>query len=330
MLTKIWLFFWWISNENEVSISSAENIIKYIDTSKYNLILVYWSLDGDFYKIENIQSILDLQENDKIRIEDFWNYFEKALLMTHWKYWEDWVLQGILESQKIPYCWSRVLSSALCMDKWLFKKFLQWQDINQTKFVSLDTKLSNTDEIYLTIETIKKTFKLPIYVKPCNSWSSIGISEVNNFDKIQEAIEIANIHDSKVIIEQWLESPQEIELAVLWNNNPLISLPGKLILAKEFYDYEDKYKLNQATVIIPAKLTKSQIQEIQSIASKVYKLCGCSGFARIDFFISDDKIYLNEINTLPWFTDISMFPMLMNHMWINFQDLISQIIELWY
>lgn len=210
MLTQIWLFFGWMSNENEVSILSAENIIKYIDTSKYSLVLIYWSLDGDFYKIENIQSISDLQEKDKIRIEDFGNYFEKALLMTHGKYWEDGVLQGILESQKIPYCWCRLLASALCMDKWLFKIFLQWKNINQIQFIYLDTKLFDGEKIYETIETIKTTFTLPIYIKPCNSWSSIGITKVTNFDKIAEAIQLASTHDSKILIEQWLVSPQEI------------------------------------------------------------------------------------------------------------------------
>ena len=319
-----------MSNEHQVSISSSENIIKYIDRSKYNLELIYRHLDWSFYRLNNIQAISNLNLQDKISIEDFKNYFDKALLMTHGKYWEDWILQSILELQKIPYCGCRVLSSALCMDKWVFKSFLQWQNINQTKFISIDINFLDSQELDIIIENVNQNFELPIYIKPCNSWSSVGITKVNEFEKISEAISQASIHDSKILIEQWLESPQEIEVAVLWNDKLLISQPWELVLTKDFYDYDDKYKLNEAKVNIPAKLTEIQVQEIQNTASKVYKLCDCRGFARVDFFVSQWKIYLNEINTLPWFTDISMFPMLMNHMWINFQELISRIIQLGY
>jgi D-alanine-D-alanine ligase len=318
-----------MSNENQVSISSAKNIIKNIDTSKYHLVLIYRHLNWSFYKINDIQEISNIKEENKI-IDDFKNYFDKALLITHGKYWEDWILQSILELEKIPYCGCRVLSSALCMDKWVFKTFLQWHNINQTKFISLDTKLLSKKELETTIENIKKDFEFPIYIKPCNSGSSVGISRISSFYEIQDAIDSASKHDSKIIIEQWLKVPQEIEVAILWNDKLIISKPWELVLSKEFYDYDDKYNLNEAKVNIPANLTDIQIQEIQDMALKVYKLCDCRGFARVDFFVYKWKIYLNEINTLPWFTDISMFPMLMNHMWISFQELISHIIELWY
>ena len=318
-----------MSNENQVSISSAKNIIKNIDTSKYYLVLIYRHLNWSFYKINDIQEISNIKEENKI-IDDFKNYFDKALLITHGKYWEDWILQSILELEKIPYCGCRVLSSALCMDKWVFKTFLQWHNLNQTKFISLDTKLLSKKELETTIENIKKDFEFPIYIKPCNSGSSVGISRIASFYEIQDAIDSASKHDSKIIIEQWLKIPQEIEVAILWNDKLIISKPWELVLSKEFYDYDDKYNLNEAKVNIPANLTDIQIQEIQDMALKVYKLCDCRGFARIDFFVSNSKIYLNETNTLPWFTDISMFPILMNHAWISFQELISHIIELWY
>ncbi|MFZ2151135.1 MAG: D-alanine--D-alanine ligase family protein [Candidatus Absconditicoccaceae bacterium] len=329
MIEKIGLFFGGMSNENQVSISSAKNIIKNIDTSKYSLVLIYRHLDGNFYKINDTQEISNVKEENKI-IDDFKNYFDKALLMTHGKYGEDGILQGILELEKIPYCGCRVLSSALCMDKGVFKTFLQGQNINQTKFISLDTKLLSKKGLETTIENIKKTFELPIYIKPCNSGSSVGITRIGSFDEIKDAIDLASKHDSKIIIEQGITNPHEIEVAVLGNDKLIVSQPGELVLAKDFYDYDDKYNLNEAKINIPANLTQEQIQKIQTLASNIYKLCDCRGFARVDFFVSQGNIYLNEINTLPGFTDISMFPMLMNHMGIGFKELISKIIELGY
>jgi len=329
-MKKIWLFFGWMSNEHDVSLLSAKKIIHYIDTWKYTLQLIYWWTDGKFYAVDTLEEVSLLSEDKRIPVEDLKNYFEKALLMTHGKYGEDWVLQSILEVYKIPYCGCRVLSSALCMNKWLFKMFLQWHTIQQTKFMYFDGQFWNQEKLETIIDEVKTVFQLPIYIKPCNSWSSVGITRVDDFEHLSAAISTARTHDNKILIEQGLVHPQEIEVAVVGNDTITISQPWELILTKDFYDYEDKYTRNEARVILPAKLSSKQIQEIQSIASKAYTLCDCRGFARIDFFVSGWQIYLNEINTLPWFTDISMFPMLMNYSWVPFQELISQIIELWY
>ncbi len=167
-------------------------------------------------------------------------------------------------------------------------------------------------------------------MKPANSWSSLGISKVNEPSELDNAIKLASLHDTRIIIEQGLNSPKEIEVAVLGNSDLFISDPGELILVKDFYNYDDKYTLNQSSMQIPADISELQKQDIKKIAKKVYKLCNCSGFARIDFFISDGNIYLNEINTLPGFTDISMFPMLMKNMWLRYSELIDKIIELSY
>lgn len=329
-MKKIWLFFWWLSNEYEVSLYSAKNIIKNIDTWLYELILLYWSKEWFFYKINDISEIDIVKEDQKIFIEEIKNLIDVALLMTHGKFWEDWFIQWLLESQKISYCWCRVLSSALCMDKWLFKELMKWHWIKQVKFLTIDFSILKWQEYKNKLEEIKKTFSLPLYIKPANSWSSVGITKVTNFNNIDQAIITAKQHDNKIIIEEWLINPKEIEIAILWNDEIIVSNPWELILSKDFYDYEDKYKNNEAKVQIPANISQIEKVKITELANKIYRLCDCRGFARIDFFLSWWEIYINEINTLPGFTDISMFPMLMKNTGISYTELINRIISLAY
>jgi D-alanine-D-alanine ligase len=327
-MQTIGLFFGGPSNEHEVSISSAKNIVANFPYKKYKLLLVFWDKKGDFYLVENIN---DLRKNrQKIILEKLKESLDVALLMTHGKNGEDGILQSLLESQKIKYCGCRPLSSALCMDKGLFKQFLTVQDINQVKFAVLDYNLHTEHELKSNLSNIKKTFKLPIYVKPANSGSSVGITKVIKFSQLSLAIAEALRHDSKIIVEEGLVNPREVEVAVLGNKELKVSNPGELQLAKDFYSYDDKYKLGQATVQIPAKLPLKQKNEIVKLAERVYKLCLCSGFARIDFFVSGNQVYLNEINTLPGFTNISMYPMLMMNTGMTYQELIIAIIELGY
>ncbi len=326
-MKTIGLIFGGPSNEHEVSINSAKNIVKNFSYQKYKLALIYWDNKGDFYSLKDINK---LAVRKIINLEDFKNIFDIALLMTHGKYGEDGVLQSLLESQKIKYCGCRVLSSSLCMDKALFKQYLSGQNINQTRFMVLDYNRESKKAIDKKIAEIKADFKSPIYVKPANSGSSVGITKVVNSRLIGKAIKEALKHDNKVVIEEGLNNLKEIEVAILGNKNLLISSPGELRLAKDFYDYEDKYRLGEAKAVVPAAVTEKQEKEIIALTEKVYRLCDCSGFARIDFFIARNKIYLNEINTLPGFTDISMYPMLMMNKGLSYRELINKIIELAY
>lgn len=326
-MKKIWLIFWWLSNEHDVSILSAKNVEKYIDKEKYILVCIYWSRDWVFSIVDSVSS---LSNGKNILIEDMKQYIDTALLMTHGKYWEDGKLQSLLELFSIPYCWCRVLSSALCMDKWVFKTFVQGHAVLQTSFEILDMQLDSIEERQHKLQSFVKKVRLPLYVKPANSWSSVGITKVSDLSKLDEAISMAALHDTKIVIEEWLSSPKEIEVALLWNDDLTVSSPWELVLEKEFYDYDDKYVRNQSSVKIPADISQEHHKEIQKIAASVYKLCHCSWFARIDFFISEGKIYLNEINTLPGFTDISMFPMLMKHSWLNNTQIIDAILDLAY
>jgi len=327
-MKTIGLFFGGLGNEHEVSIKSAKNIAANFPEEKYKLALIYWSKKGNFYLVKNLN---ELNKNKrKVSLEDFKKLFDIAFLITHGKYGEDGVMQSLLESQKIKYCGCHALSSALCMDKGVFKQFLLSEKINQVKFLVLDYNLENNQEIINKISQIKTTFKLPLYIKPANSGSSVGITKIDKINQITQAIKEALKHDSKVVIEEGLINPREIEIAVLGNKKLIISKPGELNLAKDFYNYDDKYKLGQAKVIIPANISEKQIREITFLAEKIYKLCGCSGLARVDFFMANNKIYLNEINTLPGFTNISMYPMLIMNKGISYKELIEKILELAY
>ncbi len=327
-MKTIGLFFGGPSNEHEISIKSAQNIARNFDYKKYKLVLIFWDKKGVFYLVKNINNLSGLKKT--VKLENFKSIFDIALLMTHGKFGEDGVLQSLLESQRIKYCGCRALSSALCMDKGLFKQYLFGQKISQVKFAVLDCNLNSDKEISDKISQIKSNFKFPIYVKPANSGSSLGITRVENFSKIKAAISIALKHDSKIVIEEGLLNPKEIEVAVLGNKQLIISQPGELRLAKDFYDYNDKYKLGEATVVIPAEISLAQRNDILCLAEKIYKLCGCAGFARLDFFIGQGKIYLNEINTLPGFTDTSMYPMLIMNKGLSYGELINKIIALAY
>lgn len=330
MKKKVWLFFWGMSNEHEVSIASAKNVIKHIDQQLFELVLIFWSKKGDFYKINSIEDIQLLEESQKISFENIKSHIDIALLMTHGKYWEDGVLQAMLERQKIPYTGCRVLSSSVCMDKWFFKQLMDKNTIKQTRFEIIDFSLVNDETYKEKLQLIQKTLPLPLYVKPANSGSSVGITKVTDFNLLESAIQEARKHDSRIIVEEWLISPKEIEVAVLWNWVLTISEPWELILTKDFYDYEDKYKNNEVSVKIPADINESLRLEIKTLAEKIYRISDCRGFARIDFFISNNHIYINEINTLPGFTDISMYPMLMQSTGMSYKELITQIISLAY
>jgi D-alanine-D-alanine ligase len=326
-MTKVGLIFGGMSNEHEVSVISAKNIVKNFDYEKYQLVLLFWDKNGIFYLVKDIENLGS--EKQEIKIEEFKKYFDVALPMTHGKYGEDGVLQGILESQKIKYCGCRVLASALCMDKGLFKQLLSGFNVNQVKFEIIDFNAHAETEIENIISKVKK-MSLPVFIKPANSGSSVGISKVKDYADLSTAILEAQKHDSRIIIEAGVNNAREIEIAVLGNKELRVSEPGELIPVNEFYDYEDKYKLNMTKLEIPAKLDDSVKNKIQKIAESVYQLCGCQGFARVDFFVVGDDVYLNEINTLPGFTSGSMYPLMMMQTGLGYKELINEIIGLAY
>jgi len=327
-MKKVGLFFGGLGNEAEISILSAQNVAENFDRKKFELVLMYWHKDGFFYVVKNYAEIT--KPKKRIREEDFGKTFDIALPKTHGRFGEDGILQSIFERQGIKYCGCRVLSSALCMDKAVCKNFLSGHGIRQTKYLVIDFDWFNKKEIELKLQEVENTFTLPLFIKPANSGSSLGITKVNDFKKLQSAIKAAHVHDDKIVIEEGLTAMREVEVGILGNGTLTISRPGELIPDKEFYDFEDKYERNKTTITIPATLTSRQEKEIITMAEKIYRLCSCSGFARLDFFVAKNKIYFNEINTLPGFTQFSMYPRLMMHAGMNYTKLINKIIELAY
>ena len=323
----IWLIFGWISNEAEVSIESAKNIIKNFDYNKYNLIQIFRSKDNNFYVVEDI---FNINNKTKIELKDFKTKFDIAFLITHWKYWEDWVLQSLLELEKMPYTWCRVVSSSVCMNKAVFKNILKWKGINQVNYEILNFTANTKEEINDIKLNLKTKFKLPVYIKPANSGSSIGITKLTDRSKLDNAVSEAKKHDDIVLIEEWLENFRELEVWVIWNSDLKISNPWELVKDYDFYSFDEKYVVNNMHIETPAKITDDQLLEIKTIAKQAYKLYDCKWFARIDFFLHKDKIYLNEINTIPGFTEISAFPVLMKSTGMSYTDIINEIIDLAY
>ncbi len=326
-IKKIGIIFGGPSNEHEVSISSAVNVSKNIDENKFDSVLIYWNKAGRFFLVDNTDT---LKDGKVLAVEDMSSLFEVAFLVTHGKYGEDGVLQALLESQKIIYTGCHVLSSALCMDKMVFRSLMAGFGINQAKYACFDLNLNSMAEI----DDIKKRaiaeLNFPLFVKPSNSGSSVGITRVDNVAELDSAVVKAEKHDSKILIEEGFTSYKEVEVAVLGNQELIVSEPGQLLVPGGFYDYDEKYKLSHTRVVIPADLSVEETNECKRLAAKVYKICGCSGFARVDFFVQNEAVYISEINTLPGFTDISMYPKLMAYAGIEYKELITKIIELTY
>ncbi len=326
-MKKVGLIFGGISNEAEVSIMSARNVVQNFDYSIYSLVLIFWGKDGVFYKVPSID---ELRTRDAVSIDTFKNEMDVALLMTHGKFGEDGVLQGMLAGHQIPYCGSRVLGSALCMDKVVCKQLMKSAGIKQVEFLSFEMQSKNDMRTDAFIAEVRAKLPLPLFVKPANSGSSVGVSKVKTYEDLRDAILLAYEHDTKILVEQGLDGVREVEVAVLGNEELTVSDPGELLPGKEFYDYDDKYVLGKSSVVIPAQLPEMQMNEIRAMARQAYVLANCKGFARVDFFVQDGVVYLNEINTLPGFTTISMFPMLMSHAGKSYKELLNTIIELGY
>ena len=234
---------------------------------------------------------------------------------------EDGTIQGMFEILNIPYVGSKVLGSSICMDKAYTKIIFEKAKINQAnyvyirknkeKYILVEEDFSEEElDLNEIINKIIKKLEFPMFIKPSNSGSSVGINKVNNIDELKNAIKYAELFDNKILIEEGIEG-KEIECAILGNEEIEASILGEIIPAEEFYSYDAKYNNKESKTIIPANLDTDTSKEVRKIAKKAYKATDCRGFARVDFFVDkNNKIYINEINTIPGFTEISMYPKL--------------------
>lgn len=335
------LLYGGVSTEHEVSLVSASNIIDGLDREKYIVLPVGIDPEGNWYlqreedlkraakdKIFQKTGIKILPAPGEVKgsfvsLKDCKKKIDIDVIFPafHGSYGEDGKIQGLCKVMKIPFVGSGVLGSAVSMDKEITKRLFKERGIPQCKFISY-RNFKNIDYF-----TIADELGIPFFIKPANSGSSVGISKVYRKEQFQPAVDRAFLFDFKIIFEEYVKG-REIECSVLGNENPIASLPGEVISRHDFYSYNAKYIDDEgASLSIPAKLEKNIIEEIQNLAIKAFKTLSCEGMARVDFFLREDNIILvNEVNTIPGFTNISMYPKLWEISGIPFDELLDKLI----
>lgn len=330
---RVAVFFGNVSPEHEVSCSSAEGIIQNIDRSRFSVKEIYIDKKGRFLTGRNVLKSINCGEKNKLsqlNLNKLIHEIDVAFPVLHGQGGEDGAIQGFLQTLGIPFVGASVLASALCLDKTIFNQLMVVNKIFKPKFIILDNERQTADERIWISKEIKK-LQLPLFVKPARAGSSVGISKVKHFIDLKKAILKAKNYDQKIIIEESVEDAIEIEVSVFGNTarDVKVSLPGRIIPGAEFYTYNDKYKDNKTRFELPARLSKRKIAEIRRVAKRAYLIANCQGLARVDFLLNKDKkVYLNEINTLPGFTSISMYPKLWRISGLSFRQLLTKLIHL--
>lgn len=330
-MKKVGIIYGGSSTEHEVSKMSAASIIENLNKEKYKLKQIFIDEDGKWYRKE---------ENRKEKINDIVEELKQLDVIfpvLHGKYGEDGTMQGMLEMLKIPYVGCKVLASSIGMDKVYTKIIFEKAGIPQAPYIYIQKQgdkykiiRENFDEEELKLEKITEKLKFPMFVKPSNSGSSVGVKKATNIEELEKSIKYAGNYDTKILIEQGIDG-KEVECAILEikNKEILPSTVGEIMSAEEFYSFDAKYNIPESKTIIPAEIEKSQIETIRNLAVKAFKAIDGNGLSRVDFFVEKGtgKIYINEINTLPGFTKISMYPKLFETVGINYSELLDKLIE---
>ena len=344
------------SAEHEVSLNSARNVIEALDKTKYEPVLIGIDKNGRWHLNDSSKFLLAGSQQPETAIAASSIGDDVVLLpatkegqgdllsarssagkalagvdvvfpILHGPFGEDGTVQGLLKLANVPFVGAGVLGSAVGMDKDVMKRLLRDAGLPVSDFMVVTTGTRKDFDIDAAIARLK----LPIFVKPANLGSSVGISKAKDKKGLQAAIDLAFRYDRKIVLEEFVPC-REIECAVLGNDTPIASVPGEIITGSqhEFYSYEAKYLDNEGQRIeIPANLPKEVSDKVRVLAVQAFQVLCCEGLARVDFFVTPDwKIYLNEINTLPGFTNISMYPKLFEATGIRYSDLIDKIIQL--
>lgn len=346
--TRVGILFGGKSAEHEVALQSAKNIIENIDQTKYEVVLIgvdkngHWHLgDKSHYllnsndpkqiSLNKSNQILNVSPGGGNNFLTLTNHNEVGKIdvvfpVMHGTYGEDGTIQGFLKLANIPFVGPGVLSSSVGMDKDFTKRLLRDAGIPTCDFICIHEHQKNS----LNTKEVVDRLGLPLFVKPANAGSSVGVTKVKEESQLIKAIHHALEFDSKILVEKFVKG-REIECSVLGNeDDPMVSVPGEIIPNHEFYSYEAKYiDENGALTKIPADLPKDVIKRVQSLAIDTFRCLGCEGMARVDFFLTESSdLYVNEINTIPGFTKISMYPKMWEHSGIKYSDLIDRLIQL--
>jgi D-alanine-D-alanine ligase len=346
---RVGILFGGKSVEHEVSLQSAKNIIDAIDKDKYEIILIGIDKQGNWHLNSSSHYLLNENDPKLIKLNNSGEQLglipgreEKQLVnitgsyqaignidvifpVIHGTGGEDGTMQGFLKLANIPFVGPGVLGSAVCMDKDVAKRLLRDAGIPVSKFLSY-TRVNSSK---INFSEVKEKLGLPVFIKPANSGSSVGVSKAADAEQFARAVSEAFKFDTKILIEEYVKG-REIECSVLGNENPEASVAGEVVAQHDFYSYDAKYiDDNGAVLKIPTDLPDGILPKIQEIAIESFKILGCEGMARVDFFLTEDnRIYVNELNTIPGFTKISMYPKLWEASGLSYSKLIDRLIEL--
>lgn len=345
---RVAVLFGGVSSEHDVSLASAENVINSIPADKYEIYKIGITKDGRWFKYdgptdlknskweshESCVSACILPDRCRRGI----TVFEKDGIKTievdcvfpvlHGKNGEDGTMQGLMDLAGIPCVGCDMISSAMSMDKAVTNTIMDYAGIPQAKWLAV-TKYDYAKSEKEFLDKAADYLSFPIFVKPACAGSSVGVSKANCMDDLKKAMTIAFEHGNKVVLEETIVG-REIECAVLGNNELQVATPCEITPVSGFYDYESKYIDDTTKIELVAKLTAEQVDRLKELAKKTYRALGCGGMSRVDFFVSEDgeKMYLNEVNTIPGFTPISMYPKMFENAGKSYGELVSELIEL--
>ncbi|MBW1709747.1 MAG: D-alanine--D-alanine ligase [Deltaproteobacteria bacterium] len=345
---RVGILFGGKSGEHEVSLQSAKNVFEAIDKDKYDVVLLGIDKQGQWSLLDTSQFLLNAEDPRKIKLRDSHDHvslvpgnrderlvnpgghksvgpIDVIFPILHGPFGEDGTVQGLLKLANLPFVGAGVLGSAVGMDKDVMKRLLRDAKIPIGRFQVFHRQSGEE----MNFKDIKAELGLPFFIKPANYGSSIGINKVRDLDQFERAFKEAFEFDNKIVIEENIEG-REIECSVLGNEEPIASVPGEIIPRHDFYSYEAKYiDENGAYLKIPAELPSPLVSQIQDLATKTYQTLCCEGMARVDFFLKENnEIIVNELNTIPGFTKISMYPMLWEVSGISYTELIDRLIQL--
>nr|WP_106781600.1 D-alanine--D-alanine ligase [Lysinibacillus timonensis] len=343
MKKRIGLLYGGKSAEHEVSLSTALAVNKAIDFEKYDVYPIYITLEGEWRQgsqlTEPAETVEQLQINSKLtskpnNIAKFivnqnneQTHFDVIFPLLHGTNGEDGTVQGLLEVLNLPYVGNGVLASSAGMDKVVMKQLFEIAGLSQVPYVHFLRHEWEQEQLSI-VDKCERELSWPVFVKPANLGSSVGISKASNKEQLIDAVNFALKYDRKIIVEKGITA-REIEMGVLGNNEPRVSVPGEIKPNTEFYDYESKYKDNATSLIIPAVVSEKVVTTMSDMAIRAFKILDCSGLVRSDFFVTDqDEVYINEVNTMPGFTPVSMYPLLWQNSGVSYPELIDTLIDL--
>ena len=346
---NVCVLFGGISPEHEVSLRSAESVLNHMDKEKYNIFPVGITKEGDWilYAGTDYSCLPDNTWQDHpgnrratispVRGQGLLSFegdcvvrenIDVVFPVLHGENGEDGAMQGLLQMAGIPYVGPHVAESAVAMDKTLTKLVVDNAGITQAawQLVRASDAESHTEQVLDSLET---RFAYPVFVKPAGTGSSVGVSKASDREALREALLTAGVYDDKILVEEFIHG-REIEVAVMGNRSPVASICGEIDSGAEFYDYDSKYVSDTSTAYIPARIPEDVAEQVRETAVKIYSAIGCQGLSRVDFFVTyeDNRVVFNEINTLPGFTSISMYPKLFAASGIPYGQLIDELLQL--